>query len=226
MSIPFIPGYSSRFQLGEGPSRGFLRDYYPLDGPFSSSNFYHLQCLLLLVYHGRGATEPGSRGVLRVTFPGDHDGDGEGDSDMTVIVEDEVQLEAEAGDSEDLAARALVPVSGRRVDAGLDEVIRVKRQFTTKIDARTGKPVKTGCKIEGYQTKEREVCEEIVERICEVTRNQRRIGRNPTRPQHPSVTNLLHDTCYKLPTPQTMARPLQLVPVSAPPQPGVPGYTQ
>ena len=132
--------------------------------------FPPLQCLLLLlVYHGRGATEAGSRGVLRVTFPGDHDGDGEGDSDMTVIVEDELQLEAEAGDSEDLAARALAPVSGRRLDEGRDEVIRVKRQFTTKIDARTGKPVKTGCKIEGYQTKEREVCEEIVERICEVT---------------------------------------------------------
>ena len=143
-----------------------------------------MQCLLLLVYHGRGATEAGSRGVLRVTFPGDHDGDGEGDSDMTVIVEDEVQLEAEAGDSEDLAARAPAPVSGRRLDEGQDEVIRVKRQFTTKIDARTGKPVKTGCKIEGYQTKEREVCEEIVERICEVTTSWRRIGRSPTRPSH------------------------------------------
>ena len=146
-----------------------------------------MQCLLLLVYHGRGATEPGSRGVLRVTFPGDHDGDGEGDSDMTVIVEDEVQLEAAAGDSEDLAARALVPVSGRRVDSGLDEVIRVKRQFTTKIDARTGKPVKTGCKIEGYQTKEREVCEEIVERICEVDNHIFGGGLEETQP----VPNIL-----------------------------------
>ena len=146
--------------------------------------FPPLQCLLLLVYHGRGATEAGSRGVLRVTFPGDHDGDGEGDSDMTVIVEDEVQLEAEAGDSEDLAARALAPVSGRRLDEGLDEVIRVKRQFTTKIDARTGKPVKTGCKIEGYQTKEREVCEEIVERICEVTTSLEEDWKKP----NPSLT--------------------------------------
>ena len=35
-------GGSSRFQLGEGPSRGLLRDYEPLDGLFSSSNIYLL----------------------------------------------------------------------------------------------------------------------------------------------------------------------------------------
>ena len=28
---------SSRFQPGEGPSRGLLRDYEPSDGPFSST---------------------------------------------------------------------------------------------------------------------------------------------------------------------------------------------
>ena len=34
---------SSRFQPGEGPSRGLLRDYEPSDGPFLSTNVTHDQ---------------------------------------------------------------------------------------------------------------------------------------------------------------------------------------
>ena len=30
---------SSRFQLGEGPGRGLLRDYEPSDGTFSSTSY-------------------------------------------------------------------------------------------------------------------------------------------------------------------------------------------
>ena len=32
---------SSRFQPGEGPSRGLLRDYEPSDGTVSSTSIYH-----------------------------------------------------------------------------------------------------------------------------------------------------------------------------------------
>ena len=51
--------------------------------------------------------------------------------------------------------------------ASLDAVTRVKRQFTTSV-SRSNSGVKTGCTINGFETREREVCEEIVERICTV----------------------------------------------------------
>ena len=53
------------------------------------------------------------------------------------------------------------------LEASLDAVTRVKRQFTTSV-SRSNSGVKTGCTINGFETREREVCEEIVERICTV----------------------------------------------------------
>ena len=53
------------------------------------------------------------------------------------------------------------------IEASLDAVTRVKRQFTTSV-SRSNSGVKTGCTINGFETREREVCEEIVERICTV----------------------------------------------------------
>ena len=53
------------------------------------------------------------------------------------------------------------------LEASLEAVTRVKRQFTTSV-SRSNSGVKTGCTINGFETREREVCEEIVERICTV----------------------------------------------------------
>ena len=50
-------------------------------------------------------------------------------------------------------------------------LIRVKRQFQTsfnrKIPDLSG--IEQGCKTTGYETREREICEEIEERICLVS---------------------------------------------------------
>ena len=44
---------------------------------------------------------------------------------------------------------------------------RGKRQIQTKFNRKTPDlDVQQGCEITGYQTQEREICEEIVERIC------------------------------------------------------------
>ena len=46
---------------------------------------------------------------------------------------------------------------------------RDKRQIQTSFNRRApGRDVQQGCEITGYQTAEREICEEIVERICMV----------------------------------------------------------
>ena len=45
---------------------------------------------------------------------------------------------------------------------------RVKRQFQTKVDRKIPdlSGIEQGCKTTGYETREREICEEIVERVC------------------------------------------------------------
>ena len=48
------------------------------------------------------------------------------------------------------------------------ELFRDKRQIQTKVE-RTSPDlsgIQQGCRIEGYETREREICEEITERVC------------------------------------------------------------
>ena len=54
------------------------------------------------------------------------------------------------------------------VQASLEAVTRVKRQFVTSVST-SSSGQKTGCTFEGFQNRTREVCEEIVERICTVS---------------------------------------------------------
>jgi len=52
--------------------------------------------------------------------------------------------------------------------ASLKEITRDKRQIQTKVE-RTSPDlsgIQQGCRIEGYETREREICEEITERVC------------------------------------------------------------
>ena len=52
--------------------------------------------------------------------------------------------------------------------ASLKEINRDKRQIQTKVE-RTSPDlsgIQQGCRIEGYETREREICEEITERVC------------------------------------------------------------
>ena len=49
---------------------------------------------------------------------------------------------------------------------------RVKRQFQTKFDRKIPdlSGIEQGCKTTGYETREREICEEIQERVCVVNK--------------------------------------------------------
>ena len=50
----------------------------------------------------------------------------------------------------------------------MKELFRDKRQIQTKVE-RTSPDlsgIQQGCRIEGYETREREICEEITERVC------------------------------------------------------------
>ena len=48
---------------------------------------------------------------------------------------------------------------------------RVKRQFQTSVTSKIPdlSGIEQGCKTTGYETREREICEEITERICLVS---------------------------------------------------------
>ena len=50
-------------------------------------------------------------------------------------------------------------------------LIRVKRQFQTSVTSKLPdlSGIEQGCKTTGYETREREICEEIEERICLVS---------------------------------------------------------
>ena len=68
-----------------------------------------------------------------------------------------------------------LPVSGNVEESIILEdgpsLIRVKRQFQTSVTSKLPdlSGIEQGCKTTGYETREREICEEIEERICLVS---------------------------------------------------------